>query len=267
MLLKDNQIEKFLRTDDGQNIAVRHTKIGSKQVVLVLPGFFQSKNTLTFRLIESLLCSQGFDVISIDFRGHGDSSGFYTFSAKENFDLRAVIDYAEGNYSNIIALGFSLGGAIAIIEQAQKQKLDGLICVGSPRDFRKIEMQWWRLSAMQCQRRSLERGVGCRIGPIWYHKKKAIDCILNLGDAPILMLHGTKDRIVFKQHSQSLYAKANGLKQIKLIDGGSHAEDLFRTHPEEMIKIITNWIHKQVDHKRNGAQAHMMDEKLGKVGK
>lgn len=254
MLLNENQAAKFIKTDDGQNISIRHTKIGSKQVVLVLPGFFQSKNTPTFRCIEKLICQNGFDVISVDFRGHGDSSGFYTFSSKENLDLRTVINYAQHDYTSIIALGFSMGGAIAIIEQAQKHKLDGLICIGSPKEFRKIEMQWWRPSAMQCQRRSLEKGVGCRIGAIWHHKKKAIDCISKLGATPILLLHGTNDRIVFKQHSQDLYAEASGSKEIKLIDGGSHAEDLFRTHPDVMVETIVDWINEQVSKKSDNAR-------------
>lgn len=244
MNIQKYQNNLSLATVDNETISIRHTAIGSKQVVVILPGFFQSKNTFTFRLIESLLCSQGFDVISVDFRGHGNSSGRYSFSVKEYLDVRSVIDYAQNKYTQIWALGFSMGGAIAIIEQAHQHKFSGLICVGSPMDFNKIEMQWWRLSAIKCQMRSIERGIGCRMGAFWMRKKRAIDYVQKIIDTPILFVHGTEDGIVFKRHSQELFSKTRGLAEIKLIEGGSHAEDLFRTHPDLMSKSIVEWIRR-----------------------
>ena len=46
-------------------------------------------------LIARLLgpMADDYDVAVLDFRGHGDSGGRYTFGASEAFDLKAVVDY------------------------------------------------------------------------------------------------------------------------------------------------------------------------------
>ena len=77
----------------------------------------------------------------MDFRGHGKSGGAYTFTAKELFDLREVVDYAKMNVDikNIYLLGFSLGGALVLLYGSEFQSADRIIAVSAPADFMKIE--------------------------------------------------------------------------------------------------------------------------------
>ena len=124
-------------TSSGVKISIRHKRILKNIAIVVAHGFFQSKETQTFKKIEDELI-QYFDIVSMDFRGHGKSEGLYTFSAYEKEDLKAVVDYARQHYQKVGVLGFSYGGSIALIEQAEFRNIDSLVCVSSPMASDKI---------------------------------------------------------------------------------------------------------------------------------
>jgi len=147
MLTREFMIYETLITQSGVPISIRHSGGDRDQVVIIAPGFFQSKETNTFKRIDQDLFKE-FDTIAMDFRGHGRSGGAYTFSAKEPEDLRVVTQYAKERYAKVGVLGFSYGGAVAIIEQAGYQNIDSLICVGAPMAPKDIEFHWWKPEAM-----------------------------------------------------------------------------------------------------------------------
>ncbi len=232
-----------LLNSSGIKISVRHKKNGAPAAVIVAPGFFQSKETGTFKRIERDL-SPDFDVISMDFRGHGKSGGLYTFSAKETEDLKAVADYARAaGYGRVGALGFSYGGTIAILEAAEHRNLDSLVCVGSPMASEEVEFKWWTFDAMKLGLKGLELGAGVRAGNPYLRKTKAIDAVAGVS-APMFFIHGEKDPTVGARHSLCLHEKASGQKQIRLFSQGSHAEELYRQYPEEFMRLVKDWFRK-----------------------
>ena len=131
------------RTKDGVRLSIDlYRKNGQDEVLIVCPGFFQSKETAAFRRLSRDLTHDQ-DVLCMDFRGHGRSGGLYTFSAKEGADLEAVLDWARERYSAIHLLGFSLGGAIAINTAARfPGVIRTLIAVSAPSAFEKIEYRF-----------------------------------------------------------------------------------------------------------------------------
>ena len=107
----------FLKTSDGIKLALNHYKTEHKDVLIIVHGWFMTKDSKAFlNLAEDF--SKYYDVITFDCRGHGKSSGFYTFTSKEPIDLKAVIDYAKKQYEKIYLAGFSLGGALVLIHSA-----------------------------------------------------------------------------------------------------------------------------------------------------
>ena len=74
--------EIFLTTDDNVKIALNQYKNNYDEVVIVAHGWFMTKDSKAFRHISEEFYKY-FDVITLDFRGHGKSSGFYTFTSKE----------------------------------------------------------------------------------------------------------------------------------------------------------------------------------------
>ena len=137
-------------TTDGVRISFDlYHEAGRKVVIVICPGFFQSKETLTFQRLASTL-SSGCDVLAMDFRGHGRSKGLYTFSAKEGEDLKAVLRWTRERYARIGIIGFSLGGAIAINAlSSHPEQVVSLIAVSAPSIFEEIEFKWWTSEAMR----------------------------------------------------------------------------------------------------------------------
>lgn len=234
----------FLTAADGVRIAVSRLRAGHREAVVIAPGFFQSKDTPTFRRIARDF-ARDFDVLAMDFRGHGGSGGRFTFSEREPLDLEAVAAFGAGHYEGLWAAGFSYGGAAALLTQARgRARFKGIACAGSPMAPREIEFEWWRRSSFRSGRRSLEPGCGCRMAAPWRTGRPAIDAVRGRSDTPLLFVHGSEDRIVHPRHSRMMYDAAAGRKELHIIGGGGHAEDLFRTHPEELRGIFSGWFER-----------------------
>lgn len=229
-------------TRDGIRICFDLYVQAERDAVLVLcPGFFQSKETALLRRMAADL-SQEQDVLCMDFRGHGRSGGLYTFSAREGADLEAVLEWARERYSTISLLGFSLGGAVAINTATRfPDSIRSLIAVGAPSAFEQIEYQVWKPEVMLGGLRGWDPKMGCRLGNPWLKKERPVENIRHL-DMPVLLIHGTRDSIVSHSHSERLHQAAREPKRLELIEGGGHAEELYREAPERFLQLVQEWI-------------------------
>ena len=227
---------------DGIPISFSLYRRGTRDTVLIIcPGFFKSKEAPTFQQIARVL-AENRDVLCMDFRGHGRSGGFYTFSAREHADLEAVLAFAREHYAHIAVLGFSLGAAIAINTLSRNhERVRGLVTVSAPCIFEEIEFKVWTPKTIYQGLRRLERGSGCRPGNLFLKKKRTIDHIGSLQPMPILIIHGERDVIVGVGHSHQLYAAAQEPKRLEIIEGGNHAEILFRDNPQGFIRLMEGW--------------------------
>ncbi|MFX0097891.1 MAG: alpha/beta hydrolase [Candidatus Hodarchaeota archaeon] len=85
-------------------------------VAILIHGF--SGNRKMMKLIGLSLAEKGFVSVSLDLRGHGDSGGFMGGSTNFNADVEGVIQFLEdrnmGNTSEMILIGHSMGGGVAI---------------------------------------------------------------------------------------------------------------------------------------------------------
>ncbi len=229
-------------TADGIQISFDlYQEAGRDAVIVICPGFFQSKETPTFQRLASTLSSD-YDVVCMDFRGHGRSSGNFAFSAYEQADLDAVLDWVRERYTRIGILGFSLGAATAINVASHRNGIHTLITVSAPSVFEEIEFKFWTPEAIKTGIRGLELGAGFRPGNLWAKKERPIDNIKRITPVPILLMHGTHDPIVSHHHSERLYQEAGEPKRLILIEGGGHAEELFRRLPDQFLPPIQEWL-------------------------
>lgn len=214
---------------------------GRDAIVIICPGFFQSKETLTFQRLASAL-SGYCNVVCMDFRGHGRSGGLYTFSARESADLERVLNWTASRYKRIGILGFSLGAAIAITTLRRcRYPIQSLVAVSAPCSFEEIEFKWWTPEAMRTGIQGMEPGAGCRPGNLFLKKERPIDYVQKLAPIPVLFIHGTNDMIIGVRHSRRLYAAASEPKRLEIIEGGSHAEALFRDAPNRFCNLLKGW--------------------------
>ncbi|MBI4003549.1 MAG: alpha/beta fold hydrolase [Candidatus Omnitrophica bacterium] len=229
-------------TRDGVGISCElYRGADRRAVVIICPGFFQSKQTPTFQRLARAL-AEHWDVLAMDFRGHGRSGGLYTFSSQEGADLEAILRWAAGRYERLGILAFSMGAAIAINTiSRQPERVRSLIAVSGPSTFEEIEFQFWTPEAMRTGLAGCEPGAGCRPGNPLMKKERPVETVRRLQQVPKLFLHGTRDVIVQFPHSQRLYAAAPEPKKLELIEGGSHAEALFRDDSAGFLRLVEPW--------------------------
>ena len=233
-----------LKTQDNHRIEAVHHEQGFKKVVILAHGFFNAKDAYLFQEIAKVLAGH-YDVVAFDFRGHGKSSGLFTWTSKECADLRAVIDYVKScGYAAIGLMGFSLGAAIGILETAQNPDVKTLIAVSAPYDFWKIDFHFWKPAMLDDLKLNLgykAKGKGVRPGNLWEPKVAPIDVVDHISPRPILFLHGAEDWLINVRHSRELFNRAKEPKKIVILEKLGHAETMFDQQPDQFMKPCLEW--------------------------
>jgi pimeloyl-ACP methyl ester carboxylesterase len=241
-----NGIEKgTLITIDGEKISYNFYKNKHRQLVIIAPGFYNSKDSVLIEKLAEILKDE-YDVFTFDFRGHGRSSGVFTWTSKEKNDLSAVLDYLEGKYDKVAMIAFSLAAVVSMNVLSKRGGVDSFVCVSALSDLCKIDYNFWRLDwendiFYTLLSKEGRKGKGIRIGPFWLKKEKPLNNVDKIG-AAILYIHGDKDWVVKSWHSRLLYEKTNSPKRLVIIKDGPHAEYLLRKFHDEFVAEIKNWL-------------------------
>lgn len=228
------------------NVKIAYKQIGHQHAscLLILHGFYNSKEALLLDQLAHQL-KDSYDVISIDFRGHGKSGGLFSWTSKEYLDVAAMVELIKSQYQSIGVIGFSLGAATALISASTMKAIKSIVAVSAPVELEKVEYRLWELDPKIDLRYSLlgegRIGKGVRPGPWWLPKEKPIHAVTKIHQ-PLYFIHGTNDWIIKPWHSQKLYEQAiSSTKKIDIIKNGPHAEYLMLTHQEFLVVHIKQW--------------------------
>ena len=156
----------------------------------------------------------GYNLLMIDYRGYGESTGGPPSEAKVYEDAESAWDYLVKQRGCLpqrtFIYGHSLGGAIAIDLAVHHPEAAGVIA----------ESTFTTMAAM---------------GKLRYGYVLPVDLLLNqdfdtLGrigklKIPVLFIHGTWDKVVPYRMSKALYDKAPQPKYLTLIKGGKHTNN------------------------------------------
>lgn len=172
----------------------------AKYTILYSHGNAIDLGWLTPMLIK--LRDEGFAVFSYDYPSYGTSSG--TSNEKTSYEsIRVAYDYLRNNLNipgnKIIGYGNSLGAAITI-ELAQREPFAGLILISPFVSAFRVITQWPIIL--------FDR----------YKNNKKIKKI----HVPILIIHGTADRIVPFWHGKKMYELSNPPKDYLWVEGAGH---------------------------------------------
>ena len=206
-----------LSTVDGLHLAAWYVPASAANAptVLLAHGLQDSKWTL-LRLIP-WLHNAGYNVMALDFRGHGDSDKRpATLGREEVLDVQAALDWldAKGAGDKVAALGQSLGAAALVNTAAIDDRLDALV-----------------LDSLFAEWKNVDYGRGYRLSPRWLVPgvPDPVEVIRRV-HVPVFIIHGTADILVHVDHAQRLYDAANEPKVLWINDSG-HAWSAW-TYPE-----------------------------------
>ena len=164
------------------------------------------------RRIENLR-GFGFSVVAIDYRGFGKSDGEMPSEEGVYDDARVAWRWLiahEGDPAKRYVYGHSLGTAVATqlaTDEGARDGPAGLILEGGftslPEMAKALAPSWLPVDWFVTQRFD------------------TIDKIARVS-APVLLVHGTGDRLVPHRFSEALYAAAPEPKKLVLVEGGGH---------------------------------------------
>jgi alpha-beta hydrolase superfamily lysophospholipase len=151
----------------------------------------------------------GFAVLGIDYRGFGRSTPQLPSETLAYEDARAAWDWlaAQRPQARRFVFGHSLGGAIAVHLASEVHDAAGLMVEGSftsiPDVFSSFKWGW------------------LPVGPLITQRFDAGERISRTR-TPVLVVHGSDDRLIPPALGRALYERAPGPKRFVLVEGGTH---------------------------------------------
>jgi fermentation-respiration switch protein FrsA (DUF1100 family) len=167
------------------------------------------------------LPARGVSVFMIDYRGYGLSEGEPSIGGLHR-DVAAALDamlaMPDVDADRAVVFGQSLGGAVAITTVAQSKhrgRLRALIVEGAFSGFRSIVRD--------------KMASGWLTWPLQWIPSltisddyKPLDSIRRLSPLPVLLVHGTGDRVIPPDNARALYEAAREPKELWLIPDAKH---------------------------------------------
>ncbi len=235
--------EIILDTKDSEKIHANWYENGNSVVIIICHGFLEYKDSPAFKSISEKM-AKSFDVLTIDMRGHGKSTGKYTYGAKEALDIQAGLDFFKKKYNSIILMGFSLGALVSLAAAVKNNCVNALILISPPASFSKIRPKLWTFAAIKTAIENIGSGKKVWGFNIFMNKPENLENIKKV-KIPVLMLHGTKDWVIDHHHSIELKDAAPQNVELIIVKDGTHAEYMYKQDPQKFINIITSWLKKK----------------------
>ncbi len=184
----------------------------------------------------------GFDVLLIDYRGYGLSTGNFPSEAQIYQDIEVVWNYLVNqrkiNPQNILVYGHSLGGAIAIELATRYPKMAGLIIQSS---FTSIQDMVNYIGGIY------------RFFPIKLLLHQKFDSMTKLRklDIPIMLVHGEEDISVPAYMSEELFAATpTEIKDLYIVPGADH-NNVAAIAGDEYLHRINKFVNQLNNHSLN----------------
>ena len=198
-----------LTTPDGERlVAWWKPPQPGKALILYFHGNGGSLWNRRFR--AQALTASGRGLLMVSYRGYSGSTGAPTETGLHS-DARTAYDWVAQSYaaSRLVAYGESLGTGVAV-KLASGQSLAGLILDAPYTSTADVaSLIYWYVP----------------VGWLMLDQFRSLETIQAV-KAPILILHGTDDRIIPFAFGRQLFDAASEPKRFVRIEGGNHARNL-----------------------------------------
>lgn len=174
----------------------------------------------------------GHTVMTFDFRGCGDSAdGPQSLAHHEQRDLSAAIDLVQRRRpdARIAVVGFSMGAATAILTAATDERVEALVADSPFATMSDVVANGYRRYRLPSQLLLTPANwvMRARYG-YGFGQVRPLDAIRALAPRPILLLHGTDDRVIPYSHAELLAEAAEpGTVELVTFEGVDHCGGYF----------------------------------------
>lgn len=239
--------EVKVTSQDGLSLSgyVLDTHPDSKQWVIIVHGYTVSLH-VSAQYVD-MFQEEGFNVLLVDQRRHGNSEGEYTtYGYHEKYDLQAWVAWLLDNYGSDLTIGLhgqSFGGGTVLEYLAIAHPNVKFIIADCPySDLTELMRYQLRVlnkipafPLLSLVDRRLERKAGFRLKQV--SPLKAVE----QSTLPVMFVHGTEDHYVPTHMSKDLYEHKPEPKKLLLIDGAEHA-NAYSVDPKRYSEEVHSFI-------------------------
>lgn len=196
-------------------------------------------------LADRLAADTGWSVLSVSFRGTGNSGGDFSLGGWLA-DLRGALSYLRDvpGINDVWVAGFGTGGSLGLCAAAEDELVRGVASFGSPADFHD-----WAAQPEECLERA--RGAGAvrskNFPPNfdeWALELADIkpDIVIGkIAPRPIMIVHGAEDDVVSPVDARVLAQAGGGEVELRVLGGAGH--DL--RHDPRAVALLMGWLDRQ----------------------
>jgi fermentation-respiration switch protein FrsA (DUF1100 family) len=240
--------EVYFPTPDGLRLHgwLLHPPGDPRGTLLFLHGNAENISTHVNSVVW--LVQEGYQVFLFDYRGYGKSEGQPSLSGVQRDGLAALdalLTLPGVIKDRIAVLGQSLGGAVsvyAVVHSPHRQHVKALVLDGSFAGYRKIARE--KLASLILTW-PLQYPLGLLIDDR-YSPSRWID---RISPIPVVIIHGTADRVVPFPHGESLYRQAKEPKGFWIVRNRGHGESF---EEEEVRKQLLRFLESVLENRKSG---------------
>lgn len=194
--------------------------------------------------IALMLRKNGWNSLIFHYQGCWGSQGIYTLKTIPD-DVCAALDYlSQGQHPQInphqlVCIGHSLGGWAAVLSAVQEARVKAVAVYGIVAD--PTSLPFSAADALANFTPWLPGLTPDAFVEQWQALDTAYSPLEQVSalTQPLLVLHGQADEVIPIAQAEALFARAQGLKQIKIHPDANHA---FAWHRDWLLQEILQWL-------------------------
>ncbi|HEX2274099.1 MAG TPA: alpha/beta fold hydrolase [Acidimicrobiales bacterium] len=209
------------------------------------PGGAATSGQTYPELADYLAAETGWVVLTFNFRGTGESPGDFSLGGWLD-DLRAAIDHllATERVSGVWVAGSSTGGALAICEAAEDERVRGVATLAAPATF-----SGWAEDPEGFLAHA--RAIGVVSDPdhprdpgAWARELteiRPISVVAKIPPRPLLLVHGSEDETVPLDDARALAEAAGETAELRVVNQAGHR----LRHDPRAVAVLMGWLEQQ----------------------
>jgi pimeloyl-ACP methyl ester carboxylesterase len=235
----------WIRTPRGVRLAAEVRRGRGEAIIVMAHGFCDNRHSFgRFDRLAEAFNQRGYDVLTFDFSGCGESDPDVVHVRNEVEDLKAVLGWAKDRYPRTATYGHSLGGTISLL--AYDGSPETMVLTGTPTGA--MHYDWVAYYGPRRLTELNDTGI-LRIGP-WTLSHQSLkdfeefdqEALLSPVKCPVLVVHGGSGNDWEEQELLKISRKGIDLlpaeSRLEIVEGAGHS---FKDHIPEVGGLALDW--------------------------